>query len=125
MVVEQRDAGAVEASDQRLTPRERIRRRAEFQRVYKGGVRLQGRFLTLLIHHNSLGFSRLGIVATRRLGGAVRRNKAKRRVRELFRRNKPARGVDVVVIARSELVDAVFSRLEADYRSALYRYRHP
>ena len=49
------------------------------------------------------GECRLGITATRRLGGAVGRNRARRRIRELFRRHGDGlleRGVDVVVNAR-------------------------
>ena len=60
---------------------------------------------------------RLGIAATRKLGGAVQRNRAKRLIREVFRRNKIAPGFDVVVIPKRELLDASLSALEADYRT--------
>ena len=64
---------------------------------------------------------RLGIAATRKFGGAVQRNRAKRLIREIFRRNKIAPGFDVVVIPRRELLDATLSALEADYRALLER----
>lgn len=100
---------------------ERIRRRAEFQQVYEQGARVHGRYLTLLVLSNGLAVSRLGIVATRKLGGAVRRNRAKRLVRELFRHNKPAPGLDVIVIPRPELPDVPFDSLQSDYRASLRR----
>ncbi len=106
---------------QRLTAEERIRRRRDFQQVYERGVRTHARFMTLFVLANSLPVTRLGVAATRRLGDAVHRNRAKRLVRELFRRNKTLPGFDVVVVPRPELLDAEFSSLEADYRTALRR----
>ncbi len=106
---------------QALSPRERIRRRADFQRVYDRGVRMHARFMTLFILANDLPATRLGVAATRKLGDAVRRNRAKRLARELFRRNKTLPGFDVVIVPRRELLDAEFSSLEADYRGALRR----
>ncbi|MGE5359167.1 MAG: ribonuclease P protein component [Bacteroidales bacterium] len=104
-----------------LSSQERIRRRAEFQRVYEHGTRTHSRFMTLFILANDLAVTRLGVAATRKLGDAVHRNRAKRLVRELFRRNKTLPGLDVVVVPRRELLDAEFSSLEADYRAALRR----
>jgi ribonuclease P protein component len=96
-------------------PAEHIRRRADFQRVYDQGVRIRGRYSTVFLLPTSLAFARLGIAATKKLGGAVVRNRAKRLIREVFRRNKIARGVDVVVVPRRELLDASLTALEADY----------
>jgi ribonuclease P protein component len=59
--------------------------------------------------------TRLGIAATRKIGGAVERNRAKRVVRELFRRNPAAPGFDIVVVPRRALFDASFSSLESEY----------
>ena len=100
---------------------ERIRRRADFQQVYDHGLRVRGRYSTLFILANSRDVGRLGIAATRKLGGAVVRNRAKRLIREIFRRNKIASGFDVVVVPKRELLDASLTVLEADYRDILER----
>lgn len=101
--------------------------------VQQGGRRVSGRFVTLIGLPNTLGADRLGIVASKRVGGAVVRNRAKRRLREIFRRDQPSgagtsRSLDVVAIARRELVDAPFAAAEADFIAALGKLRgrgHP
>jgi ribonuclease P protein component len=68
--------------------------------------------------------ARLGIVASRKLGDAVRRNRAKRLIREIFRRNLDLQGgggLDVVVIPRAELFDATYASVESDYRTLFVR----
>jgi len=105
----------------RFRPAERIRRRAEYQQIYDRGLKVHSRYTTVFLLANALGVGRLGIAATRKLGGAVERNRAKRLIREVFRRNKIAPGFDVVVIPKRELLDASLSTLEADYRSLLAR----
>jgi len=109
----------------RFRPADRIRRRAEFQQVYERGVRIHSRYSTVFILANERGAPRLGIAATRKLGGAVQRNRAKRLIREVFRRNKIAPGFDVVVIPKRELLDASLSALEADYRTTIERRARP
>lgn len=106
---------------ERLRPDERIRRRAEYQKIYQDGSRSHGRLMTLFVLPTHLEVSRLGIAATRKLGSAVRRNRAKRLVREVFRRNKLAGGYDVVVVPRREMFSAGLADLEADYCSVLRR----
>ena len=105
----------------KFRPAERIRKHSEFPRVYEQGVRIHGRYSTVFLRPNELGVGRLGIAATKKLGGAVRRNRAKRLIREVFRRNKVAAGFDVVVVAKRELLDASLTVLEADYRALLER----
>lgn len=101
----------------------RLRRRPEFDRVFATGRRAHGRYLTVVAAPNGTAENRLGIVASRKLGDAVRRNRAKRLIREIFRSQPQARrhGVDIVVIPRRELFDAPYSSLETDYISALRR----
>ena len=87
-------------------------------------IRVKGRYATVLAGPNDVGTARLGIVASRKLGDAVRRNRAKRLIREVFRRGdmlQPGKGLDVVVIPRRELFDAVYSSLESDLRGTIKR----
>jgi len=101
--------------------REHVRRRAEYQRIYEGGVKVHGRCFTLFRFANGLEIGRLGIAATRKLGGAVVRNRAKRLVREVFRRNKLAPGFDIVIVPRRELLDTSLVTLESEFRHILER----
>jgi ribonuclease P protein component len=104
-------------------PNERLHRRAEFRKVYERGVKAHGRFMMLTALPNALPFARLGVAATRKLGGAVARNRAKRLIREVFRRNKIAPGFDIVVVPKRELFDASLTALEAEFRQILERTR--
>jgi len=99
----------------------RIRRRPEFLKVYEHGVRIRARLMTVVARPNTQGQSRLGIAATRKLGGAVVRNRAKRLVRALFRNAEVPPGLDIVVIPRSDMLDADFRTLESEFRYALRR----
>jgi ribonuclease P protein component len=105
----------------RFRPHERIRRRPEYQQVYERGARIHSRYTTVFLLSNGTAVGRLGIAATRKLGGAVERNRAKRLIREVFRRNKIAPGYDVVVIPKRDLLDASLSALEADYKNLVER----
>jgi ribonuclease P protein component len=112
----------------RFGPRVRLRARGEFTLVQKQGRRVAATYMTVLALPNSLDRDRLGVIASRRLGGAVLRNRAKRRIREVFRRQQPGeatvrgwRPLDVVVIPRRELVNAPMASVEADYLSAMGR----
>ncbi len=87
--------------------------------------------MTVLALPNEEGQDRLGVIASRRLGGAVVRNRAKRRLREIFRRERSVRAVDrsplptldVVAIARRELVALPLAAVRADFVLALRKLR--
>lgn len=111
----------VTAQDARLRRVERVRRRPEYEAIYEQGRRQSGRLMTVFLRANPLGRPRLGIAATRKLGGAVVRNRAKRLVREVFRRNKPPGGLDVVVIPRREMIGADYAHVEAAFLVMLAR----
>lgn len=104
-----------------FSPAERIKKRPDFERVYNQGLKAPGRFMTLFLLRNGSSVSRLGIAATRKLGGAVQRNRAKRLAREIFRRHKPPPGLDLVVIPRREFLNVELASLEAEYQSIVSR----
>lgn len=106
----------------------RLRTRAEFLSVQERGRRASGSLLTVLGLPNSHAYDRLGVIASRKLGGAVLRNRVKRRVRELFRHQHPEqaralgyRPLDLVVIPRREAARVSFEKLQLELRSALGR----
>ena len=115
---------SLDVASRRFGTGRRLRRRAEFEKVFDSGQRIRGRFLTLLVATSQGSTTRLGVVASRKLGDAVRRNRAKRLIREIFRRSPQPdslTGVDIVVIPRVELFGAAYASLEEDYRSVFAR----
>ena len=92
--------------------------------MFDAAQRGRGRFLTVLVAARSSGETRLGIVASKKLGNAVRRNRAKRLIREIFRQSTlppGGAGLDIVVIPRAELFDATYASLERDFMTVLAR----
>ena len=85
--------------DRRLRRRERVRRRSDFDRAYRRGEHSRGQYVRLHWIANELPYCRLGITVGRRVGGAIARNRLKRRVREIFRNHKESfpKGRDVIV----------------------------
>lgn len=90
------------------------------------GRKVAARFVTLLALPNTCGHDRLGIIASRKLGSAVVRNRAKRRLRELFRRRRAGESstaLDIVAIPRRDSHEAPFAALASDFDAALGRLR--
>jgi ribonuclease P protein component len=102
-------------------PAEHIRRRAEFEAIYESGAKVHGRFMTMFVRRTTGPHPRLGLAATRKIGGAVIRNRAKRLARELFRHHKPAESLDIVVVPRREFLDASYDSLEREFGALLER----
>lgn len=103
---EGRDASASRSetrSASRSFPRNfRITARRDFASVYEKGRRAGSSSLTLFGLPNTFGYCRLGVTVTRKVGGAVERNRIKRVFRDIFRRHRAELepGLDLVVNAR-------------------------
>jgi len=95
---------------------ERLKLRADYRRCIRSGGRAAGQYITLYLCKNDLGIIRLGAGTTRRLGNAVRRNRAKRLVREVFRLHKSELppGVDLVALPKIPWADPTLDQLAAD-----------
>lgn len=85
----------------------RLARRSDFRKTYDEGKKLAGRYLVIFVRANEAGAIRVGLTVTKRIGCAADRNRARRRLREIFRREvRPVlernrwSGTDVVVNLR-------------------------
>ena len=99
-----------------LSRNQRIRASRLFDEIFALRQRRQGRYLALWLKRGPETCRRLGVVAGRRIGGAVQRNRAKRRLREAFRLNRfrfrP--DVDVVLVALPGILEASWQGLQDD-----------
>lgn len=90
----------------------------EFRKVREKGKSSQGRLLRIgVLKDTEITPSRIGLITSKRVGGAVDRNKIRRRLREIIRadRAKLASGFDIVVVAKSAAAQAAFDDLRAEW----------
>lgn len=110
---------------ERLRRTDRLKLRADFERVQSSGKKVHSdRFLFLVLpREGDVETTRLGVTVTRKVANAVGRNRIKRVLREVFRRNRglfPA-ACDVVVIAKDRAVglgyEDVCAEIERSHRA--------
>ena len=104
------------AGDERLRKAERLRKRPDYLRAQRRGDRRAGAHLIVYARTNGRDWSRLGVTASRKVGKAHTRNWWKRRIRDIFRRNKaevPV-GYDFVVIVKASADQPDFEELRAE-----------
>ena len=104
-------------------PRQRLRTRAEFDQVFRRGVRLDGALFALIAVRNGRNEHRLGLVVSRRVGGAVARNRARRLLRESFRRLPPVPddALDLVILVKAGLCARRQPEVEIELQQRLRR----
>jgi ribonuclease P protein component len=103
--------------------RRRLTSGAQFDAVFKRGQRLSGRLFLLVWAPNRGREDRLGLAIGKRVGGAVARNRARRLLRESFRRAaRPARpGCDLVLVAHPDLVACTQAEVDVELGRRLRR----
>ena len=89
----------------------------EFRRMYRKGASAVSGSMVLYCRKNNRGNNRLGITVSVKLGKAVVRNRAKRRLREVYRLNTPAlkQGWDIVMVGGGRTVTAPWKELNATF----------
>ena len=101
----------------------RLTNETDFRRVRRNGQSYAHPLAVLIANPNKLDSTRFGVMAGKTLGGAVKRNRAKRRLREALRQMAPElkSGWDVVLIARRALNEADWESLKTAVESLLRR----
>ncbi len=104
------------AARRRLGRAQRLLKRGDFDRVYREGGRHLAEHMTVLFLRREAGAPRVGFTVGRALGGAVQRNRARRRLREAARLHLSELSVpvDVVIHPKKSALTAEFERLQAE-----------
>lgn len=84
-----------------------LRNKKNFSTIYKKGRSFGGRYVVLFCKRNNLGYNRLGFLASKKVGNSVVRNRARRLMKESFRKIEPniKVGFDIILIARANIKD--------------------
>ena len=100
----------------RLLPSDRVKKRAHFQMTQERGRKHHTlNFLVVVLPRGDEGPARVGITVTKKVGNAVERNRIKRIVREVFRRERTRfpKGCDIVWIAKHGCADMTYAKVSA------------
>ena len=105
------------ALDQSFPRSCRLRSRREFVEVYDKGLRVGSSSFSVFGLLNDLGYCRLGFAVSRKVGGAVKRNRVKRLLREIFRRHRAGLEppLDLVINAHPSIAGRSQPQLEAEF----------
>lgn len=98
--------------DFRFRKRERLTKKSDFQTIFEHGTRYTTENFVIFIHQNNRDIRRIGISVSKKVGGAVKRNRVKRLVREFFRLHK-----DQLPDSKDFLFIAKPGSTQLDYRS--------
>jgi len=100
-----------------------LRYKRDFDRLYKKGRSTGDKYIVVFHITNGLPYTRKAFLASKKVGGAVARNRARRLMKESFRKleNEIKPGKDILLIARNTIVGAGCAEVEASIRKALVK----
>ena len=96
----------------------------EFERVYRKGSVYRGRLFSVHALPNAIGEPRLGLSVSKKVGTAVKRNKVRRRLKEVFRfsATRLPENLDFVISARPAAAEASFEELNEEFSRSIHRF---
>jgi ribonuclease P protein component len=108
------------ATSEGFPRRIRIVRSVDFRAIYKAGRKVHSERFVLFGRLNETGHPRLGLTVSRKIGGAVVRNRIKRLFREIFRKSLSniSGPLDLVVNAKAGCAGASYENLRAEFNAA-------
>ena len=98
-----------------------LRKKGDFSRIYNKGTSVGERCLVLIYKENGLDFNRRAFLASKKVGGSVLRNRARRLMRESYREeeNKIRQGYDLIFIARKTMTDLKCADVKKSMEAAI------
>ncbi|MGE5454428.1 MAG: ribonuclease P protein component [Methylocystaceae bacterium] len=109
-----------------MLPQEvRLRKKGEFRKIYEQGRKYYGKYLILFVIKKAAEINRYGIVASKKVGKAVVRNRSRRQIREIVRetRGNMLTGNDIILVIKSSAVGVPFADLQEDYAALCRKAR--
>ena len=99
----------------------RLRKNWEFQNAWKMGCKIHTPHFILLVLKNQRCHSRLGLTISRKVGNSVQRNRLKRQIREIFRKEQAFRraGFDISVVAKRHAATTFKENISSEIKNAL------
>ena len=106
----------------KFSKEDRLLKRPQFKLTLDNGRKAVSHELVFISLDNNFQRARLGLIVSKKVGGAVVRNKVKRRLREIFRHKlERLPGLDIVLIARHQAADASCDDLSSAFDHCLRR----
>lgn len=107
-----------------MLKKEVLRKKEDFNRVYKKGKSVGDRFVVVFCLRNDLGYNRISFLASKKVGNSVKRNRARRLMRESMRHIENIKqGYDIIVIARNTINDRKCADVKKSLEAALRRLK--
>lgn len=101
-----------------------LRRKEDFNLIYKKGKSTGEKYVVVFVLKNSLGFNRIAYLASKKVGNSVRRNRARRLMRESVRQIDGIKeGYDIIIIARNTINDRKCADVKKSIEAAMRRLK--
>ena len=100
-----------------------LRKKSDCTNIYKRGKSIGDRYIVLFIRKNNLPYKRTAFLASKKVGNSVKRNRARRLMKESYRLTSLVvpDGYDLIFIARNTIVNAKCAEVKKSLESALRR----
>ena len=106
-----------------ILKKERLHLQKDIIKIFDKGKQFQNKYLKIFILPNNLKFNRFMPVINKKFGKSTIRNKAKRRLRVLYRTNKPVlkKGFDIIFFIKNEFNNISFKEIKENFIQLLQK----